>query len=74
MKSRVSPLAPLAFLVVLLTSAAAPAQDDQNYPARPIHVIVGPGPDLTARILGQKVEEVLGQGVVIEARPGAPAA
>src|SRR6478735_8053857 len=43
----------------------------QDYPSRFIRVIVGPGPDITARLFGAKVTEVLGQQVVVEPRPGA---
>jgi tripartite-type tricarboxylate transporter receptor subunit TctC len=43
----------------------------QDYPSRPIRVIVGPGPDLVARLFGPKITEQVGQPVVIEPRPGA---
>jgi len=43
----------------------------QDYPNRYIRVIVGPGPDLVARLFGPKITEILGQQVVIEPRPGA---
>lgn len=33
--------------------------------------MVGPGPDIVARVLGPKMTEVLGQPVVVEQRPGA---
>ena len=38
---------------------------------RPIRVIVGPGPDIVARIMGQKFTEAWGQQVVIDPRPAA---
>jgi tripartite-type tricarboxylate transporter receptor subunit TctC len=41
------------------------------YPARPIRFIVGPGPDVLARLVGQKVTEHWGQQVVVDQRPGA---
>jgi len=47
------------------------AASAQDYPNRYIRVIVGPGPDLVARLFGPKITEVLGQQVVIEPRPGA---
>lgn len=43
----------------------------QDYPVRPIRVIVGPGPDIVARIMGQKFTEAWGQQVVIDPRPAA---
>jgi tripartite-type tricarboxylate transporter receptor subunit TctC len=43
----------------------------QDYPSRFIRVIVGPGPDIAARLFGAKITEALGQQVVIEPRPGA---
>ena len=43
----------------------------RDYPSRFIRVIVGPGPDITARLFGAQVTEVLGQQVVVEPRPGA---
>jgi tripartite-type tricarboxylate transporter receptor subunit TctC len=46
----------------------------QNYPSRPVIVIVpyapGGGTDLLARIVGRKLEERLGKSFVIENRPG----
>src|SRR5438270_7785909 len=61
--------APSAYLA--MASATAHAQ----YPAKPIRIIVtaaaASGPDITARIIGQKMTAALGQPVVIEDRPGA---
>ena len=62
-----------------LTAAAlrdARAQDDtKNYPNRVIRLIVGfaagGGNDIFARLVGQKLTELIGQSVVIENRPGA---
>jgi len=46
-----------------------------NFPNRPIKIVVpfpaGGPTDINARILGQKLSETWGQGVVIENRPGA---
>jgi tripartite-type tricarboxylate transporter receptor subunit TctC len=62
--------------VLVLTAWVAlitgnPSLRAEDYPIRNIRVIVGPGPDLTARLLGAKITEALGQAVVIEPRPGA---
>jgi tripartite-type tricarboxylate transporter receptor subunit TctC len=55
-------------LPILLLTVIASAQ---TYPTRPIRVIVGPGPDIVARLFAPKMTEVLGQQVVVEPRPGA---
>lgn len=55
-------------MLILLGCGASNAQD---YPARYIRVIVGPGPDFTIRLFGPAITEALGQQVVIEPRPGA---
>ena len=43
----------------------------QTYPARPVRFIVGPGPDVLPRLLGQKLTESWGQQMVVDQRPGA---
>ena len=57
-------------LLVGATSALA-----QNYPTRPIKLVVGFGPggvaDVTARVVGQKLGAILGQTVVVENKPTA---
>ena len=57
-----------AMLVVLGACASVGAQD---FPVRPIRVIVGPGPDIVARIMGQKFTEAWNQQIVIDPRPAA---
>ena len=42
----------------------------QEFPAKPIRIIVGPGPDIVARIFGQKFTEAWGQQIIVEQRPG----
>ena len=64
----------LAGLVLLgLAGPRANAADD--YPTRQIKIIVpfpaGAGPDQVARLIGQRLQEELGQTVVIENRSGA---
>ena len=60
-----------AFALVALMVGVASHSHAQDYPSRFIRVIVGPGPDITARVFGAKITEVLGQQVVVEPRPGA---
>src|SRR5579862_9237283 len=60
----------------LLAAVPAWAQADQAYPSRPIRMIVGfaagGGNDVFARLVGQRLSEILGgQPVVIENRPAA---
>src|SRR5581483_5796865 len=49
----------------------------QQYPSRPVHLVVtvpaGGSPDIIARLLGQWLSERLAQPFVIENRPGASA-
>ena len=62
----------VAFTCALALGSPAVAQD---YPNKPIRLIVSFGPgggaDIVGRILGQAITERLGQPVVIENRPGA---
>jgi tripartite-type tricarboxylate transporter receptor subunit TctC len=53
------------------SSGTAPAEPRAVYPTKPIRFIVGPGPDVLARLVGQKVTESWGQQVVVDQRPGA---
>jgi len=62
-------------LLAALVASVAHAQDSAPYPNRPIRVIVsvpaGGGVDTVTRLVGQKLQERLGQPVVIENRAGA---
>ena len=69
----------LLALALLATTLAAPAfaqsSDAQSFPNRPVKIVVpfpaGGPTDVNMRIVGQKLSELWGQGVVIENRPGA---
>jgi tripartite-type tricarboxylate transporter receptor subunit TctC len=54
---------------------SAEGADSANYPNRPVRIIVpfpaGGPTDILARVVGQRLSEVWGQGVVIENQPGA---
>ena len=56
------------FLILCIVSSIAYAQ---NFPEKPLRIIVGPGPDSLARITGEKITEDWGQAVIVEARPAA---
>ena len=62
----------LAALLLLAAGHAAPAQD---YPAKPITIVVpiaaGTGMDAIARLYGEQLATRLGKPVVVENRPGA---
>jgi tripartite-type tricarboxylate transporter receptor subunit TctC len=62
-----------ATLLVAFAGDTARAQID--YPNKPIRLVVGftPGSvaDITARVLGNRMGQILGQSVVVENRPGA---
>jgi tripartite-type tricarboxylate transporter receptor subunit TctC len=64
-----------AALAGLLAAAAQPAAAQAEFPTRPIRLIVGfaagGGNDLFARLVGQKMSELLGQSIVIENKAGA---
>src|SRR3954468_5308651 len=61
----------LRSLAAALLVAACASVHAQEFPAKPIRVIVGPGPDIVARIIGQKFTDAWGQQVVIDPRPAA---
>lgn len=59
----------------LALSVTEPLAQVQNYPSRPVRMIVanGPGsaPDVIARLLSAKLAESWGQNIIVDNRPGA---
>lgn len=55
----------------VLSPLLAPGALAQDYPTKPIRIIVGPGPDILSRIFGQRFTDAWGQQTVIDPRPGA---
>jgi tripartite-type tricarboxylate transporter receptor subunit TctC len=65
----------IALALTLFAQLVLPAAHAEDYPSRPVHIIAGfiPGSaaDITARVLGQRMGQILGQQFVIENKPGA---
>jgi tripartite-type tricarboxylate transporter receptor subunit TctC len=64
----------LGIIFASFAIACAAAQAD-DYPTRPVRVIVGfsagSGADITARVVGQRMGQILGQQIVVEDKTGA---
>lgn len=62
-------------IVAAMLAGTAAAAAAQAYPARPVRVICGfppgSGADITARVIGAKLYEVMGQQFFVDNRPGA---
>jgi tripartite-type tricarboxylate transporter receptor subunit TctC len=67
-------MARLVSVVVALVVLCAASAQAQNYPAKPIHILVPYAPggitDIASRIVGAKLTEAWGQQVVVENKPG----
>ena len=64
-----------ALAIIVTALAAASPSAAQQFPTRPVRMVVGFAPggsaDVLSRIVGQKLSESLGQQVIIENRPAA---
>ncbi|MBM3342845.1 MAG: tripartite tricarboxylate transporter substrate binding protein [Betaproteobacteria bacterium] len=64
-----------ALVVCVMPMGAHAADAAQNYPTKPIRIIIGftpgGGPDITARYLAPKLTEAFKQQVIVDNRPGA---
>lgn len=66
----------LAFVAALVSAGVAGAlAQEARYPSRTISIVVanaaGGGTDYLARLVGQKMQERMGQSVIVENKPGA---
>ncbi len=65
----------LGAALLALSSLVQPAAAQGSYPDRPVRIVVpyqpGGGNDITARVVGARLSEQLGQPVVVENRSGA---
>src|SRR5215831_16520733 len=65
----------LALTLALTAIANVPQGRAEDFPSRPLHLIIGfpPGSaaDITARLSGDAMSRTLGQQIVVESRPGA---
>ena len=57
----------LGATIAATTPTFAQAQD---FPNRPVKIVVGPSPDVFSRIIGEHLQEVWKQPVVVEPKPG----
>jgi tripartite-type tricarboxylate transporter receptor subunit TctC len=64
-----------AVLLLALAGFAGCVNAQQDYPNKPIRLVVpyvaGGAADITARVIGQKLSESLGQTVIVDNKPGA---
>src|SRR4051812_38087510 len=65
----------LASAASALALGATPGLAQENYPTRPVRVLVpytpGGATDIAARVVGEQLRQILGQQFVIENKPGA---
>ena len=65
---------PVSALAIALTAIWASAVQSQDYPSRPVTIVVpfapGGATDILARMLGQRLEQRLGKPFLIENKPG----
>ena len=59
-----------AAIAISATLAAATPTCAQDFPNRPVKIIVGPSPDVFSRIVAEHLQEAWKQPVVVESKPG----
>jgi len=66
-----------SFVGIAICAVCAVAAQAEQYPSRPVHIIVGfaagSGPDVEARAVAHQLAADLGQNFIVENRPGANA-
>ncbi len=69
------PLAMLAGIALSLSASSIQAESVEDYPSKPIRVIIpsspGGSPDVLARLISEPLSKELGQPLVVETMPGA---
>ena len=58
-------------LLVFPSFVTTPVTFAQDYPTKSIRFVIGPAPDVLARLVGQKLNDAWGQQVIVDQRPGA---
>lgn len=65
----------IAAIALAALALAAPFARAEEYPTRPVRIVIGFGPgssaDITSRALGQRMSQILGQQFVVEIKTGA---
>jgi tripartite-type tricarboxylate transporter receptor subunit TctC len=61
----------IIYLCVFLVATMSANVAAQNYPTKPVRFVIGPAPELLPRLVSQKLAELWGHQVVVDARPGA---
>jgi tripartite-type tricarboxylate transporter receptor subunit TctC len=65
----------LVLATVGLALAAVPAAAQDKYPSKPVKIVVpyapGGATDITSRLFGEQLRQILGQQFVVESKPGA---
>jgi len=64
-----------AAAVLLLAAIVAPARAQNDFPSRPVRLVIGfaagGGNDIFGRLVADKASQILGQSVIVENKPGA---